>query len=276
MSTVRSISADQLREFIETHAEGTYALIDVRQPKEYQGGHIPGAKLLPLPELLEGKFSLDPDLPHVFYCRSGSRSGRAARHVLEHNMVRREIHNLEGGFMRWSGQAVEGVPDLRIFDKAASLRETLLTAINLEKGAQQLYESIRDAAKRKPLCELMQKLAPMEETHARMLYKQLQALPDTQHSPLPRFDALYASMAGDVLEGGKSVPDLAPWIESARQGACVELAELALEMENSAFDLYRTLAEQASGADERRTYLWLAEQEKTHERFLLNHMDAFV
>ncbi len=104
----------------------------------------------------------------------------------------------------------------------------------------------------------------------------LQEQPDSAAPPLQPFEDLYASMAGDVLEGGKSMPDLAPWIDSARQGQCVELAELALEMEISAFDLYRTLAERSAEPDERETFLWLAEQEKAHERFLLKHMDAFI
>ncbi len=283
MSEVRTMDTNQLRGFMATHAEGRYVLVDVRQPGEYRQGHIPGARLLPLPELLEDTPRLDPDLPHVFYCRSGSRSARAARHVLEHKLVRNEIHNLQGGFMQWNGLTVDGVPNVRVFAKAASLRGSLLTAMNLEKGAQLLYESIRDAAVNKPLCDLMQKLAPMETEHAQVLYKQLLALPETDRA-LPNFDELYASMPGDILEGGKSVPDLAPLIAKARQGRCVELAELALEMEISAFDLYRSLAEQSAehgpehtpDTDALQTYLWLAEQEKAHERILLKHMDAFI
>lgn len=276
MQQVITIDASRLRAFTASHSEGAYALVDVRQPREYQLGHIPGARLLPLPELLEGTRRLNPDLPHVFYCRSGSRSARAARHVLEHQLVRADVYNLQGGFMSWSGLAVDGVPNLQFFAESASLRDTLLTAMNLEKGAQLLYEFIRDAAPGKPLCRLMQKLAPMETEHARILYKHLRALPEAGTPPLPSFEELYASLAGDVLEGGKTMPELAPWIESAKQGHCIELAELALEMEINAFDLYRTLAEQAEDADARRTYLWLAEQEKTHERLLLKHMDAFV
>ncbi len=275
MPKVLSMDANQLRRFTAAHDEGRYVLVDVRQPQEYKQGHIPGARLLPLPELLEGSPALDPELPHIFYCRSGSRSARAARHVLEHGLVRNEIHNLTGGFMQWNGLAIDGVPNVRVFEKAASLQDTLLTAMNLEKGAQLLYESIQGAAANKALCDLMRKLAPMETEHAKMLYKHLQAQPEPDPS-LPDFDALYESMAGDVLEGGKSVPDLAPLIERARQGQCVELAELALEMEISAFDLYHAMAKQAADTDERQTYLWLADQEKAHERLLLKHMDAFI
>ncbi len=47
-----------------------------------------------------------------------------------------------------------------------------LTAINLEKGAQLLYESIRDASPDKALCKLMQQLVSMETEHARILYNQ--------------------------------------------------------------------------------------------------------
>jgi len=50
-SPVSSLDPDGAREFIAAHPEGTYTLLDVRQPEEYAKEHIPGAKLIPLPAL---------------------------------------------------------------------------------------------------------------------------------------------------------------------------------------------------------------------------------
>ena len=55
-------------------------LIDVRQPDEYEKGHIPGARSIPLQKLRD--FSLevtDKATPIYVYCLSGARSARAVR-----------------------------------------------------------------------------------------------------------------------------------------------------------------------------------------------------
>lgn len=55
-------------------------LLDVRQPDEYEKGHIPGARSIPLQKLRD--FSLevtDKDTPIYVYCLSGARSARAVR-----------------------------------------------------------------------------------------------------------------------------------------------------------------------------------------------------
>ena len=62
------------------YAQEAAILIDVRQPDEYEKGHIPGARSIPLQKLRD--FSLevtDKDTPIYVYCLSGARSARAVR-----------------------------------------------------------------------------------------------------------------------------------------------------------------------------------------------------
>jgi rhodanese-related sulfurtransferase len=42
-------------------------ILDVRQPKEYEAGHIPGAVLAPLPELTDSLDRIDKSKPVVVY-----------------------------------------------------------------------------------------------------------------------------------------------------------------------------------------------------------------
>ena len=42
-------------------------MLDVRQPSEYEQAHIPGAKLIPLPELNDRLDELDPNKPVLTY-----------------------------------------------------------------------------------------------------------------------------------------------------------------------------------------------------------------
>lgn len=64
---VESLSADEARAYIGDQREGSFTLLDVRQPKEYERGHIPGAKLIPVPALSESVGQLDPDKPVLVY-----------------------------------------------------------------------------------------------------------------------------------------------------------------------------------------------------------------
>ena len=57
----------KLKTIFLQHPEGTYALIDVRQPGEYEKEHIPGAQLIPLPDLANSLNKLDPEKPTIVY-----------------------------------------------------------------------------------------------------------------------------------------------------------------------------------------------------------------
>lgn len=63
----KSMNADEARAFIKEHKEGDYVLLDVRQPNEYEKARIPGAKLIPLPELVSRMDELDPEKPVIAY-----------------------------------------------------------------------------------------------------------------------------------------------------------------------------------------------------------------
>jgi rhodanese-related sulfurtransferase len=64
---VKSIDADQTRKYMEGNASDEYTILDVRQPKEYEAGHIPGATLIPLPDLTDRLDEIDPTKPTMVY-----------------------------------------------------------------------------------------------------------------------------------------------------------------------------------------------------------------
>ena len=64
---VMSMSAEEVREFLKDKNPDEYNLIDVRQPKEYERGHIPGARLIPVGQLSAHIQELDPDKPTITY-----------------------------------------------------------------------------------------------------------------------------------------------------------------------------------------------------------------
>ena len=58
---------DTVRAFLNENREDEYNLVDVRTPKEYEEGHLPGARLIPVNELPERIAELDPQKPTVVY-----------------------------------------------------------------------------------------------------------------------------------------------------------------------------------------------------------------
>ncbi|QKY69313.1 rhodanese-like domain-containing protein [Lentibacillus sp. CBA3610] len=77
-------------------------LIDVREPNEFDKGHILGARNIPLTQMKQRLVELRKDKPVYLYCQGGSRSARAAQ--LLHKKGYEDISQLKGGFKKWTGK----------------------------------------------------------------------------------------------------------------------------------------------------------------------------
>jgi rhodanese-related sulfurtransferase len=67
LTPVRSIDWRQAEGLIDEHGLQEITFLDVRQPSEYEAGHLPGAVLVPLGELDKRLAELDKDKPLVVY-----------------------------------------------------------------------------------------------------------------------------------------------------------------------------------------------------------------
>lgn len=77
-------------------------LIDVREKKEFEGGHILGARNLPSTMIRTRYKELRNDTPIYLYCDNAGRSGRAALYLKGKGY--KNLYQLEGGFKKWSGK----------------------------------------------------------------------------------------------------------------------------------------------------------------------------
>jgi NADPH-dependent 2,4-dienoyl-CoA reductase/sulfur reductase-like enzyme/rhodanese-related sulfurtransferase len=77
---------------------GRASLIDVRTPREFAAGSIPGAVNIPVDELRE-RLAEVPDGPLVVHCQVGQRGHTAARILAQHG---RDVVNLDGGYRTWA------------------------------------------------------------------------------------------------------------------------------------------------------------------------------
>jgi rhodanese-related sulfurtransferase len=64
---VKSMDTDEAKTYLKEHREGTFTVLDVRQPREYDKTRIPGAMLIPLPELPNRLGELDSKKPTIVY-----------------------------------------------------------------------------------------------------------------------------------------------------------------------------------------------------------------
>jgi SulP family sulfate permease len=90
-------------------------VIDLREPSEYQRGHIADSSLLPLPKLIEDPDLMPDDWPVIFVCRSGRRSLRAAVFMRSHGYE--NISILRGGMRAWEDAGLLTAVDRRLVEE---------------------------------------------------------------------------------------------------------------------------------------------------------------
>jgi len=82
-------------------------ILDVRQPEEWEAGHIPGATLIPLGELESRVDELPQDEEIVVVCRSGNRSATGRDILLDAGFT--DVTSMGGGMNEWANQGYEVV-----------------------------------------------------------------------------------------------------------------------------------------------------------------------
>lgn len=76
-----------------------FYVLDVRQPAEFEAGHIPRAANIPLPSLRSRIEEIPKGMPVLVYCQVGLRGYVAQRILLQRNF--RTVLNLSGGYTSW-------------------------------------------------------------------------------------------------------------------------------------------------------------------------------
>jgi rhodanese-related sulfurtransferase len=106
---VQSINASKAQELI---SRGEVEVVDVRDPAEWSGGHIEGARLVPLEQLLANPKAELPRDGVLFVCAAGVRSQTAARLAAGHGLTK--IYSLTGGTRGWVKAGLPLVNELSV------------------------------------------------------------------------------------------------------------------------------------------------------------------
>ena len=98
------VTAAEAKQIIESDGQ----IIDVRTDIEYDAGHIPGSRHIPMADLQREAAGLAQGQPVLIYCRSGNRSGPAADAFAASGW---DAHSIEGGLIAWSEAGFELEPN---------------------------------------------------------------------------------------------------------------------------------------------------------------------
>lgn len=74
-------------------------VLDVREPWEYDEGHIPGVTLIPMGDVPARLSEIPTDQTVIVTCRTGNRSGQVTDYLRTQGFD--NVHNMLGGIVAW-------------------------------------------------------------------------------------------------------------------------------------------------------------------------------
>jgi rhodanese-related sulfurtransferase len=93
--------------FAQAFEEGA-TVLDVRNPDEYQGAHVPGAVLVPLPELAARQDEIPEADPLYVICAAGGRSLTATKALVGAGYRAVSVAGGTNGWIERGGPVVDG------------------------------------------------------------------------------------------------------------------------------------------------------------------------
>ncbi len=253
------IFPDDLEAYMKDHTEGSYALIDVRQPFEYEEGHLPGAKLTPLPQLVQSIADLDPAKPTILYCAVGGRSRMAARLLAQSGF--QEVYNLQGGIEAWESQTATGPVDFHLnFIKGDEAPEKVVAlAYGMEEGLKRFHEAVKARTEDADFIKVLDQLIRAEEIHERTLLELYETMVGSAAEP----EAVRLVSEAGVMEGGMQIDRFMKDNEKYMTSVSGYL-NLAMMMEAQALDLYLRMASESKNEISKKILLKIGDEEKGH------------
>lgn len=255
---VTSMNADEARRFIDASKNDAITILDVRQPEEYTLGHIPGARLIPLPQLNERLKELDTAKPTVVYCAIGGRSRVAAQMLAGKGFD--TVYNLSGGFKAWSAESAVGPVDqgLELFSGTESPADALVVGWGLEEGLRDFYQSMAGRDLPPEAVQLFKQLAAIEIRHQESIFEAWKQL----SAESIEMSAFAKERTAGAMEGGLTSEAYAERFSPDWRNPR-DIVEVAMSIEAQALDLYLRAADRAQG-ETARVLRRIAGEERAH------------
>ena len=260
---VENFDGDEAKAYMAQHEEGSYTLLDVRQPGEYEQNHLPGAKLIPLPQLSDRLDELDPQKPLIVYCAVGGRS-RAAGQLLSGKGFD-HVFNLKGGIKAWEGRTAVGPVELSEIHLTGNetIGDILVFIYSLEAGLERFYEKASKMVTDTHVSDLLKKLSRIETSHKEKVYT---LYADMEPGTADK-DAFTEKAMSSMMEGGFDIDGFLEKNKAAMSSA-MGVMDIAMMLETQGLDLYLRYAHQAETHQAQTVLYDLAQEEKAHLKSL--------
>jgi len=267
---VQSMTAEDVRAYLSDKTLQEVTILDVRQPGEYEEGHIPGAKLIPLPVLTDSLNEIDPSLPVVVYCAIGGRSRIAAQTLAGKGYE--QVINLAGGFKAWTGQAAYGAEEehVDLFTELDTPEQVLATAYSLEEGLRDFYLRMLDRVEDEKTKGVFRLLADIEIKHKDRIFTEYVRL--TGKDDRGAFECMFVT---PLMEGGMTTQEYLDRYKPDMDSSA-DVVSMAMSIEAQALDLYMRSSVWTQNDENREILEQIAQEEKSHLARLGQLMDELV
>jgi sulfur-carrier protein adenylyltransferase/sulfurtransferase len=268
---VKTIFPDEAKAFIDSNEEGTFTLLDVRQPFEYEEAHLAGAKLIPLPQLADSLQELDRHQPILIYCAVGGRSAMAARLLSHHEFE--NVYHIQGGINAWEETTASGPVafHLRFVKGDEPPQEMICIAYQMEEGLRRFHQEVESRTLDVDLRDLLNRLIHAEENHKRRLLDLLEAV--SKGDPEAISNVVRPPLSEkDLMEGGIDISEFMHNNDRYLQSVSGYL-ELAMMIETQALDLYLRMANSSANPLTRQVLFRIGDEEKAHLAMLAQYLE---
>ena len=267
---IKIITAEEAKTTLHKVDCSTMQLVDVRQIKEYNINHLPGALPLPLVTLTDGKEHLDKHKPILLYSQTGNRALMAARWLHSHNFE--DVAVIKGGIEAWTGLKAFGhfELNLNLLLPDADFPDAVTLAYAMEEGLRQFYIQLAKETEDDLFKELYRELAQYEILHMQELARKYHV--ELGHTPLQKSENRFQ---GQLMEGGGFL-NLSLIRSLVQMNNISKVYNLSLAFETQALDFYYRLSLQAENNEVKHFFEEMADSERIHLAYVSKKLDDYL
>ncbi len=256
-SRVDRLSAEETRKKIDD--KEPVILVDVREPAEYESGHIPGAEFMPLSGLLNTISKIDSSKTVITYCKRGPRSKSAA--ALFKRKGFQDVLFMDGGMDAWNGHVARGQYEsgMWLLEGRTSAEELALLAWSLEDGTGAFYSEMKNLCTDDDARNLFDMLIKAENSHKSKL---MEACRQIKGEGFSDEDMQERAVRG-YMEGGVSIEEAVGWVKNGNS-ELQDILELSMQIETNSLDLYLKILGEVEEGTAKEIFNNLIVEEETH------------
>jgi len=265
---VKSINAEQGHKMVLEKPSDELAILDVRQPREYEDAHIPGSTLIPIPELMDRLGELDKSKTTLVYCAIGGRSRIAAQMLSGEGF--NEVYNLSGGIKAWDYKVAVGDEreGLEQFSGSETPDRILAIAYSLEEALHAFYVSMIDKVEKEDAKKLFKDLASIEILHQNRILDEYCKITGKNFSR----GEFEENVVMEEIEGGLTTEEYTNMFQPDWENLD-DIISVAMSIEAQALDLYLRVSGKSDDPRSKEVLSRIANEERTHLARLGSFLD---